>query len=76
MCFFKDSNCKNIKNRRNNSQATTENKLNIVNLQTRAFTRTHGDQNTRTSTPRWGEGEVTDMPLACVSITRNRPGAS
>lgn len=57
MCFFKYSNCKNIKNRRNNSQATTENKLNIVNLQTRAFTRTIlGDKNTE-QVPRGGVKE-------------------
>ena len=50
--FFKYGNCKNIKNRSNISQATTENKLNIVNLQMHAFIRTHGEKNTRTSTPR------------------------
>lgn len=50
--FFKYGNSKNIKNRNNISQATTENKLNIVNLQMHAFIRTHGEKNTRTSTPR------------------------
>ena len=45
--FFKYGNSKNIKNRNNISQATTENKLNIVNLQMHAFIRTHGEK-TRT----------------------------
>ena len=45
--FFKYGNCKNIKNRRNISQATTENKYSQS-----AFIFTHGEKDTRTSTPR------------------------
>lgn len=37
-CFFSYGNCKNIKNRRNISQETTENKLNIVNLHSYSHT--------------------------------------